>query len=197
MKQALQPPSDDTTDQAAPAAHLWGTKPLAVIKAATTGHAALQALTELIMQHHLMPRWLLKIDDERGGRGHAYIDVASVPAIGQALDHYSIMLSRNAGGQKPWLMQCPHHLQLDGRGEVHRRFEPQGARLCAPKLALVNQITPASVCSPLQQRRIAPRQGRYHNLSLALHMHSDRLPCRLQSPLMPLNVPKLTARLTR
>ena len=51
------------------------------------------------MQHHLVPRWLLKIDDERGGRGHAYIDLASVPAIGQALDYYSIMLSRNAGGQ--------------------------------------------------------------------------------------------------
>ncbi len=51
--------------------------------------------------------------------------------------------------------------------------------------------------SPSAAACIAPRQGRYHNLSLALHMHSDRLPCRLQSPLMPLNVPKLTARLTR
>ena len=92
-------------NKAAPAPNLLGSKPPAAIKAATTDTSALQALTELVMQHHLVPRWLLKIDDERGGRGHAYIDVASVPAIGQALDYYSIMLSRNAGGQAPHLKQ--------------------------------------------------------------------------------------------
>ena len=110
----------------------------------TAGTAALQALTELIMQHHLVPRWLLKIDDERGGRGHAYIDVAAVPAIGQALDYYSIMLSRNAGGHKPQLLQCPHYWQLTGGGEPHHRCEVQGVCPCAPKLVLQRSLP---VCS--------------------------------------------------
>ncbi|KAK9811483.1 hypothetical protein WJX72_004683 [[Myrmecia] bisecta] len=47
--------------------------------------AIIHALAELIVEHPTVPRWLLKIDDESDGRGHAYVDGAAIPAIGRAL----------------------------------------------------------------------------------------------------------------
>jgi len=57
----------------------------------------LQTLAQLIVQHSRVLRWLLKIDDEHLGRGHAYLDVATVPAIATALQLYATTLDKVPG----------------------------------------------------------------------------------------------------
>ncbi|DBA72938.1 TPA: hypothetical protein ACH3X2_009891 [Trebouxia sp. C0005] len=54
----------------------------------------LKSLAQLIVQHSSVLRWLMKIDDEHLGRGHAYLDVAAVPAIATALQLYATTLHR-------------------------------------------------------------------------------------------------------
>ena len=57
----------------------------------------MQSLAQLIVQHSGVLRWLMKIDDEHLGRGHAYLDVATVPAVATALQLYSRTLDRLPG----------------------------------------------------------------------------------------------------
>ena len=57
----------------------------------------MQSLAQLIVQHSSVLRWLMKIDDEHLGRGHAYLDVATVPALATALQLYATALSRLPG----------------------------------------------------------------------------------------------------
>lgn len=59
--------------------------------------SAMQALAQLILQHSSVVRWLMKIDDEHLGRGHAYLDVAAVPAIATALQLYATTLDKVPG----------------------------------------------------------------------------------------------------
>ena len=66
--------------------------------------ALLQMLAQLIVQHSHVQRWLMKIDDEHLGRGHAYLDVAVLPAIATALQLYAATIATAAG-------TC-HHLLL-------------------------------------------------------------------------------------
>lgn len=57
----------------------------------------MQSLAQLILQHSSVQRWLMKIDDEHMGRGHAYLDVAAVPAIATALQLYAATLGKVPG----------------------------------------------------------------------------------------------------
>ena len=57
----------------------------------------MQSLAQLILQHSSVLRWLMKIDDEQLGRGHAYLDVAAVPAIATALQLYAATLDQVPG----------------------------------------------------------------------------------------------------
>ena len=57
----------------------------------------LQALAELMVQSPEVQRWLMKIDDEHLGRGHAYLDVAAIPAVVTALQLYSQTLEQIPG----------------------------------------------------------------------------------------------------
>ena len=45
----------------------------------------LGALAQLIAMHLDVPRWVFKLDDEFGGRGHAHLDVAALPCYAQLL----------------------------------------------------------------------------------------------------------------
>ncbi|DBA85977.1 TPA: hypothetical protein ACH3X1_005515 [Trebouxia sp. C0004] len=54
----------------------------------------IKSLAQLIVQHSSVLRWLMKIDDEHLGRGHAYVDVATVPAVATALQLYATTLNR-------------------------------------------------------------------------------------------------------
>ena len=72
----------------------------------------MQLLAQLIVQHSQVPRWLMKIDDEHLGRGHAYLDVASLPAIATALQLYAATFSTGTYSQ-PKIGLCP--------SQVHRR----------------------------------------------------------------------------
>ena len=54
-------------------------------------------LAQLIVQHSHVQRWLMKIDDEHLGRGHAYIDVATLPAIATALQLYATTVATVTG----------------------------------------------------------------------------------------------------
>ena len=56
-----------------------------------------QALAQLMVQHSGVLRWLIKIDDEHLGRGHAYLDVAAIPAIASAQHLYAATLARIPG----------------------------------------------------------------------------------------------------
>ena len=57
----------------------------------------LQALAELMVHDPEVQRWLMKIDDEHLGRGHAYLDVAAIPAVVTALQLYSQTLEQIPG----------------------------------------------------------------------------------------------------
>lgn len=41
----------------------------------------LKAFTELIVKNPQTNRWIFKIDDEKGSRGNAYIDVKNMKAV--------------------------------------------------------------------------------------------------------------------
>lgn len=62
-----------------------------------TAWCAVQSLAQLIVQHSHVQRWLLKIDDEHLGRGHAYLDTAAVPGIATALQLYDATLATVSG----------------------------------------------------------------------------------------------------
>ena len=57
----------------------------------------MQALAQQVVQNPAVPRWLLKVDDEHLGRGHAYMDVASVPSIATALQQHAASIAAAAG----------------------------------------------------------------------------------------------------
>jgi len=48
----------------------------------------LGALAQLISMHLDVPRWIFKLDDEFGGRGHAHLDTKSLPCYQQLLKEY-------------------------------------------------------------------------------------------------------------
>jgi hypothetical protein len=48
-------------------------------------NAVCQALSTLICAHLDVPRWIFKLDDEFGGRGHAHLDVASLKVHAELL----------------------------------------------------------------------------------------------------------------
>ena len=60
-------------------------------------YVTVQALAQQIVQNPAVPRWLLKIDDEHMGRGHAYMDVAAVPSIATALQQQESSITAAAG----------------------------------------------------------------------------------------------------
>ena len=66
----------------------------------------MQTLAALIVQHSSVLRWLMKIDDEHLGRGHAYLDVASVLAVAIALQLYATTLDKVPGS----ILPSHHHL---------------------------------------------------------------------------------------
>jgi len=71
---------------------------------------AMQSLAQLIVQHSGVLRWLMKIDDEHLGRGHAYLDVAAVPAVATALQLYATTLDR-LPGTLSYLCAASHNMQ--------------------------------------------------------------------------------------
>ena len=48
----------------------------------------LGALAQLIAMHLDVPRWVLKLDDEFGGRGHAHVDVETLPCYAALLQEH-------------------------------------------------------------------------------------------------------------
>ena len=46
------------------------------------------ALAQLISMHLDVPRWIFKLDDEFGGRGHAHLDTESLPCHQQLLKEH-------------------------------------------------------------------------------------------------------------
>ena len=49
-----------------------------------------EVLARLVVSHPSVTRWILKIDDESGGRGHAFVDVSTMgdlqPVLRKAAD---------------------------------------------------------------------------------------------------------------
>jgi hypothetical protein len=46
----------------------------------------LTTLASLMVEQPTVPRWLMKIDDEHGGRGHAWVDVANIKGLAAVLE---------------------------------------------------------------------------------------------------------------
>ena len=57
----------------------------------------MQLLAQLIVEQSHVQRWLMKIDDEHLGRGHAYLDVAALPGISAALQLYAATVPAVSG----------------------------------------------------------------------------------------------------
>ncbi len=70
----------------------------------------MQSLAQLIVQHSGVLRWLMKIDDEHLGRGHAYLDVAAVPAVATALQLYATTINR-LPGTLSYLCAASHYVR--------------------------------------------------------------------------------------
>ncbi len=79
----------------------------------------MQSLAQLIVQHSGVLRWLMKIDDEHLGRGHAYLDVAAVPAVTTALQLYSTTLARLPGTLSRLCAACHYVKQVSKQCACH------------------------------------------------------------------------------
>lgn len=69
-----------------------------------------QVLAEQVVGNPAVPRWLLKIDDEHLGRGHAYMDVAAVPGIATVLQEQQASIAAATGwftSPQPCLSDLP------------------------------------------------------------------------------------------
>ena len=86
--------------------HAWGAclRCMLVVRAllmtdesAADGLNGMQTLAHLIVQHSQVQRWLMKIDDEHLGRGHAYLDIAELPAITTAQQLHASTVAKALG----------------------------------------------------------------------------------------------------
>jgi len=73
------------------------TAPGAVVPAGSSPVHALQCLAQVIFANRFSERWLLKIDNESGGRGHAHLASNSLKPLAAFLDE----LSENIGAGQP------------------------------------------------------------------------------------------------
>ena len=56
-------------------------------------------LAELIVTHPMITRWLMKVDDGFGGRGHCYLELAGIRAIEEAMDKLVNMATARQGNE--------------------------------------------------------------------------------------------------
>lgn len=75
-----------------------------------------QLLAQLIVKHSHVQRWLMKIDDEHLGRGHAYLDVAALPAITMALQLYAATVTTAPGTCHSQIQFCDSIEQVSRTG---------------------------------------------------------------------------------
>lgn len=80
----------------------------------------MQALAHQIVQNPAVPRWLLKIDDEHLGRGHAYMDVAAIPSIAAALQQHDATVAAAAG--VPALDVCASLMAMNAVWQTYSRL---------------------------------------------------------------------------
>jgi hypothetical protein len=58
----------------------------------------LTTLASLMVEQPTVPRWLMKMDDEHGGRGHAWVDVANIKGLAVVLERLTDGGKASAGG---------------------------------------------------------------------------------------------------